>query len=191
MAPAPNDPRAIANLMLDESQRFARPITHVALQKLLYFAHALYLIQRGRPLVSGYFEAWPRGPVHPAVYESFKTAGNKVIDNRAVAIDPLTGEKSPVSRPTDSDVLGHVARIMAVFGGMTAGQLIELSHAPGGPWALAVDKGGTSFAYGARITDDLIKERFNRHKITVRAEYNQHHGDDLSEDQPPARHRSG
>ena len=31
------DPRGIANLMLDESQRIGRPLTNLALQKLLYF----------------------------------------------------------------------------------------------------------------------------------------------------------
>ena len=50
--------RAIANLILDEGDRIERPITNLALRKLLYFAHGLFLIERKRPLVSGYFEAW-------------------------------------------------------------------------------------------------------------------------------------
>ncbi|MFK4532089.1 putative phage-associated protein [Bradyrhizobium ottawaense] len=50
------DPRCIANLMLDESERIGQPLTNLALQKLLYFAHAIYLIEHRRPLVSGYFE---------------------------------------------------------------------------------------------------------------------------------------
>lgn len=65
-------------------------LTHVELQKLLYFAHALHLIQRGRPLLSGNFEAWPRGPVHPAVYQAFKTSGANPIRTRAAAKDPFT-----------------------------------------------------------------------------------------------------
>ena len=46
---APYDSRAIANLMLDEGQRHSRGITNLALQKLLYFAHGLFLVERSRP----------------------------------------------------------------------------------------------------------------------------------------------
>jgi len=61
----PYDARAIANLMLDEASEMDRGVTNLALQKLLYFAHSLFLIEYKRPLVSGYFEAWKLGPVHP------------------------------------------------------------------------------------------------------------------------------
>ena len=64
----PYDPRSIANLLLDEADRLAINITNLSLQKLLYFAHGLSLIEDGKPLVSGYFEAWQHGPVHPLVY---------------------------------------------------------------------------------------------------------------------------
>ena len=46
--------------MLDETARSSRVVHHLALQKLLEFAHALFLIENKRPLVSGYFEAWKR-----------------------------------------------------------------------------------------------------------------------------------
>ncbi len=49
------DPRGIANLMLDESERVGQRMTNLALQKLLYFAHAIFLIEQKRPLVSGYY----------------------------------------------------------------------------------------------------------------------------------------
>lgn len=43
--------------------------------KLLYFAHSIFLIEGKRALVSGYFEAWQNGPVHPAAYAAFETTG--------------------------------------------------------------------------------------------------------------------
>ncbi len=63
-----HDPRAIANLLLDLADEVGIPIGHVKLQKLIYFAHGVYLLEIGEPLVSGNFEAWQYGPVHPAVY---------------------------------------------------------------------------------------------------------------------------
>ncbi|EPZ76727.1 hypothetical protein M798_03280 [Brucella melitensis ADMAS-G1] len=38
----PYDPRAIANLMLDEADRSGIQVTNLALQKLLYFAHSIF-----------------------------------------------------------------------------------------------------------------------------------------------------
>ena len=52
------DPRAVANLLLDEADRRGVRITNLVLQKLLYFAHAQHLAQRGISPLSGYFEAW-------------------------------------------------------------------------------------------------------------------------------------
>jgi len=37
-----DDSRTIANLMLDESERVEHRVTNLALQKLLYFAHAIF-----------------------------------------------------------------------------------------------------------------------------------------------------
>src|SRR5260221_12006869 len=92
------DPRAICNLMLDEAQGRI-PITNLALQKLLYFAHGIYLVKTKYPLVYGYFEAWEYGPVHPTAYAAFKAAGDQSITFRAVKQHPLTGESSPIASP--------------------------------------------------------------------------------------------
>ena len=76
----PLDPRSFANLMLDEGDRLGIELTNLALQKLLYFAHGIFLNEsRGKPLVSGYFEAWQHGPVRPAAYKAFKGAGARPI----------------------------------------------------------------------------------------------------------------
>jgi uncharacterized phage-associated protein len=39
MTGGPYDPRAVANLMLDEADSSGIKVTNLALQKLLYFAH--------------------------------------------------------------------------------------------------------------------------------------------------------
>jgi uncharacterized phage-associated protein len=114
------DPRAIANLMLDEGDRHRRDITHIALQKLLYFAHGLFLIERKRPLVSGYFEAWEFGPVHPAIYQAFKGARDKPITFRATRKNIVAGELTPIATLDAPEVQAHISRIMAQYGGVTS-----------------------------------------------------------------------
>jgi len=163
----PYDPRAIANLMLDEAHRNDRALTNLALQKLLYFAHGLFLVERKKPLVSGYFEAWEFGPVHPAAYQAFKCAREQPISFRASRQNVVTGERSPVLPPDAPEVRAHVARIIAQYGGLTPGRLVDISHAKEAPWRFIVDKSRTGVAYGLRITDNVIAERFKHHKVSV------------------------
>jgi len=167
MAGAPYDPRAIANLILDEGERVGRETTNLALQKLLYFAHAIYLVQHKKPLVSGYFEAWRYGPVHPAVYASFKAAGERPIKARASARNVTTGEAVEIRTPAESEIVEHVRRTMAYYGQLTPGRLVDISHAKGAPWDYVANKARTSVALGLRISDDVILKFFKHHKISV------------------------
>lgn len=153
--------------MLDESDRIAQPVTHLALQKLLYFAHALFLIEQKRPLVSGYFEAWKNGPVHPAAYSAFKSAGRDPIRFRAMGINVATGARSRLAPPASPELQPHIARVMQSYGRMTPGRLVDISHAKDAPWQFIVDKGRTSLAFGLRIPDTVIVERFKHHKVSI------------------------
>ena len=166
MSRTPSDARSVANLLLDEA-RGRLPITNLALQKLLYFTHALHLVETKQPLVSGYFEAWQYGPVHPAAYRAFKAAGDRPIAFRARRQDPLTGQELDIPKIEDVDVLDHVRRVMALYGRITPGRLVELSHAPGAPWHFVVDKARTTMAFGLRIPDTVILERFKYHKVSI------------------------
>ena len=40
-------------------------ITHLKLQKLLYFCYGCYLARTGEELFAEPLEAWPKGPVEP------------------------------------------------------------------------------------------------------------------------------
>jgi uncharacterized phage-associated protein len=161
------DPRSIANLLLDEADRSGYRLTNLALQKLLYFAHAIFLIEQKRPLVSGYFEAWEYGPVHPTAYQAFRQAGAEPIEFRAERVDAATGARSEIVRPEDLPVRQHITRIVQSYGRMTPGRLVEISHAKGAPWDFIANKGRTSLAFGMRISDDVIRERFKHHKVSV------------------------
>ena len=163
----PCDPRAIANLLLDEADRLGLQVTNLALQKLLYFAHGLHLIQTGDPLVSGYFEAWQYGPVHPVVYKAFKTAGATPINMRASAIDPLTGQPRALDRLTDFSLVRLMQEVLRSYGQMSSGRLVDLSHAKGAPWDFIVDKARTNVAFGLRIPDSVIRDRFRFHKVSI------------------------
>jgi uncharacterized phage-associated protein len=160
----------VANLLLDEADARRRPLTNLVLQKLLYFAHARFLIEMKCPLLVGYFEAWRLGPVHPTVYQAFKVSGDRAIDFRASRADLLTGARSSSPRPSSPTVSDLLSEIVLSYGRMPAGRLVELSHAPNAPWDFIVNKHETSLAFGMRIPDNVIVERFKFHKIALPSE---------------------
>lgn len=167
MSRAPLDARAVCNALLDEAAKCGQPVTNLALQKLLYFAHGLYLIETGRPLVVGYFEAWQHGPVHPSAYAAFKHAKHHPIAFRAQRKDPLSGKLGDLALVTDEEALDRLRRVTRHYGAMSAGRLVELSHAKRGPWHFVVDSAKSAMVFGLRIPDDVIVERFRHHKVTI------------------------
>jgi uncharacterized phage-associated protein len=163
----PHDPRALGNLILDEADRFGHHVSNLSLQKLMYFCHGLYLVEMGQPLVKGYFEAWTHGPVHPGAYEAFKSAGRDPITFRAQKTNPVTGEHKQLEPINDPECGTIVSRVVAAYGGLSSGRLVELSHAPNGPWAKVVENSRTRPILGLRITDNIIRDRFRFHKVSV------------------------
>jgi len=161
------DPRAIANLLIEYSLERQQPISNLPLQKVLYFAHALYLIRHKKPLISGYFEAWKYGPVHPVVYNEFKQYESQPITEYASRLDIRTRMRSVVSLPSDQHVRSFVKEISDSYGMLSPSQLVEWSHRPSGPWHTVVGPpAGREGRYGLRITNETIISKFHNHRLT-------------------------
>lgn len=163
----PFDPRSVCNAILDEAATIGRPITNLALQKLLYFAHGHFLVETKKPLVSGFFEAWKYGPVHPTAYHAFKAVRARPISFRATIADPFTAEEISLPQLSDAGAIARVRRVVNTYGFLTAAQLVEISHAKNAPWADVVDRARTKTIPGLRISDSVIVERFRFHKVSV------------------------
>lgn len=167
MSGSPYDPRGVANLLLDEADRVGVSVSNLALQKLLYFAHGIHLNEKKCPLVSGYFEAWQYGPVHPTAYKAFRDAGGDPIAFRAQSQDVLTGASRPIAVPDDPAVTRLIQQVLNSYGRLSPGRLVDISHARNSPWHFVVDKARTSVAFGLRISDNMILERFKHHKVSI------------------------
>ena len=167
---APHDARSVANLILDEADRLHLSITNLALQKLLYFVHAIYLVEQKSALVTGYFEAWQHGPVHPAVTRAFERAGTEPIEFRAHAVDILTNSPRVLPVVDDPAAVRIVERVVRTFGPVPVGRLLDIVQAKNAPWDFIVGKSLQTVVLGMRIPDEVIAERFRYHKIAVGAE---------------------
>ncbi len=74
---SPND---VANWFLCNIDREAGDsITHLKLQKLLYYAQAWSLVLKGKSLFEEDFEAWAHGPVLPSIFEQYKNMGFQAL----------------------------------------------------------------------------------------------------------------
>lgn len=161
------DPRSVANLVIEEAIRRGTPVTNLSLQKIMYFIHGHFFAKTGRPLVSGHFEAWKYGPVHPLLYDSFRYAGSGALVEGAKKRDLMTGIVTDVERPDDAALSQWIVDTARGYFSLPPGRLIALSHARQSPWDILTRDRDGSRQYGLRITDDLLRERFKYHKIPV------------------------
>jgi uncharacterized phage-associated protein len=154
------DARAIANLLLNEADARGIKLSNLKLQKLLFLCHAFYLVDTTRPLVRGTFEAWRYGPVHREAYEAFKEFGAKPITRGADRFNPVAGVRQALPVPEDQAVHDVVRDVVRFYGGKSARELVELTHAKNGPWDQVVSRAETSANIGLKITDAVILQTF-------------------------------
>lgn len=155
------DGRSIANYILDYCDSRGRRVTNLALQKLVYFCHVWALISRGEPLVRHKFEAWEFGPVLPYLYRSFKNFDRAPIAGRATQIDPTDGRQRIVEYHFDEETESLLKETIEFYSRLSAGSLVDLSHAEGGPWHSVWNHAG-SVNPGMKIDDQSILEFYSR-----------------------------
>jgi uncharacterized phage-associated protein len=160
------DGRAVANFVLDECAAVGVPVTHLALQKLVYFCHVWSLIELGRPLVRQSFEAWQHGPVLQYLYREFKGFGDAPVTSRAVKQNPTTGCLEPARHEFDQLTAVLLTKVVAIYCRLSASTLREMSHAPGGPWDRVWHHGG-KINPGMRIDNREIERFYSRIRLPV------------------------
>jgi len=158
------DVREVANAILGIAEAEGLPVTNLALNKIVYFAHAWCLAQHGRPLVDSAFEAWQFGPVHPQVYRQLKVWQDKPIRGRLTRVDLVTGGDVPVEVRLDAPDLDLIRRITLFYAPLPAGRLVEISHEPGAPWDQVWDASEREARPGMVIPDSMT-ESFYRSKL--------------------------
>jgi len=97
-------------------------MTNLRLQKLLYYAQGWSLAIRGKELFSDPLEAWPFGPVVPAVYRKFKVHGAGAI--------PAVNVRAPNLEPEEKELVGRVWETYKVYSAIS---LSKMTHEEA-PW---------------------------------------------------------
>lgn len=99
-------------------------ITHLKLQKLVYYAQAWALALLGRPLFDEDFQAWAHGPVVPSLWRRFR-------DQRWNALEPVEA-----AHEFEPEVEHLLRDVLATYGEHSATALENLTHQEE-PWLRA------------------------------------------------------
>lgn len=129
-----HDGRAIANFILDYCDQNETELTNLKLQKLVYFCHAWHLVSFGEPLIKHTFEAWEFGPVLPYLYRTLSEYKDGPISGRLKKFDPHSGRQVEITYELEAKTRSFLKKIVNLYSNYSAGQLVELSHIPNGPW---------------------------------------------------------
>jgi uncharacterized phage-associated protein len=158
------DARALANLLLDLAEEVGIRLTHMAIHKIIYYAHGWYLAENNAPLVRQAFEAWDFGPVLKPVYEAFRQTGKKPVTMRAMHFDPVSGETHVVIAAFSPSDVSFVRNVLRAYGHLDALELSHLTHRTDGPWDQVWNAPGGKITLGMTISNDAIRRDFLHHR---------------------------
>lgn len=158
----PHSVFAVANAFINKANSTKRPLTHLKLQKLIYYASGYYLAAYDSPLIDHTFEAWEYGPVVPALYHEFKEFGNKHVRNLATELDWDSGEAVPVPPPEGDAKFERVLNfVWDNFSKYSAAELSSMTHQPDSPWDKTRKR--NMGIRDADIPNEDLKEHFSQY----------------------------
>jgi uncharacterized phage-associated protein len=125
-------------------------LTHLRLQKLLYYAQGWSLAMRDQAVFDEEIQAWAHGPVVRKVYPAFASYGNTPIDP----------EKIQEADDISLDESVFLISLWESYKGYSASSLREMTHREP-PWRNARGSCGPADKCETEITKEAMKEYFS------------------------------
>lgn len=95
------------------------PLTHLRLQKLLYYVQGWSLAVRNRPIFGDRIEAWSWGPVVPRVWRKFKQYGDTHI---------ISSQDEPAAQNLSEKDRSFIGRVWDAYKEFSAFKLSDMTH---------------------------------------------------------------
>jgi uncharacterized phage-associated protein len=143
-------------------------MSHLKLQKLLYYVQAWHLAILDDSIVEDQFRAWMHGPVSTKVWHHFKSANSPVFN--AVKIDPKAaknalGETRRILKPEQLSLIDDVE---TEYGKLNAYELEAQTHSEA-PWLNARAGTAPDESSNAIITKEAMKKFYRQRLYGKRA----------------------
>jgi len=145
-------PRLVAQFFLARAMSAGEPVTHLKLQKLVYYAYAHTLVRTGRQLFVEPILAWKHGPVVEHLYHELKQYG----------CDPIEFAQIP------AEVLPILDSVCEWYMPLSAWTLSQSTHQEL-PWQKAREGAGPDDSGEYHISDQDILEEFGKDKLVGKA----------------------
>lgn len=120
-------------------------ISHLKLQKLVYYCQGFHLVMFDRPMFNAKIEAWEHGPVVRELWFQFNSLGSNSIPA------PEHLNRADYSQ----DELELMDEVFEVYGQFSAWKLRNMTHAEP-PWSVAYSQGKNT-----EITHESLKSYFS------------------------------
>lgn len=138
--------KAVANFFLRKAKELGKNLTHLQIQKMVYFAHAVYFKNNHKPLIVDPVFAWKHGPVIQSLYDSFKHFGNSPITDFATELQMEDSGKIksiiPMVDLNDTSVCNFLDVAYNELHKLPGWRLRCVSHAKNGAWYKTVSSKG-------------------------------------------------
>lgn len=126
-------------------------LTHMRLQKLLYYVQGWSLGLRGAPFFHGRIEAWAHGPVVRDVYPAFADYDNW----------PIPAGEVPAPGGIEGDDLEFIRDVWDAYKPYSASALRQMTHEEA-PWIDARGGCGPADRCTNEITHEAMRRYFSR-----------------------------
>ena len=141
----------VANYILEISREESEDgeyelISHMKLQKLVYFCQGFSLALFEKPLFPEPIEAWTHGPVCPKLYRILKGYGSS----------PITAVIDPEKIALNEDEKLLIKMVYGVYGQYSASRLRKITHEEG-PWKNALTAAAIPYEAMAEYFESLIE----------------------------------
>lgn len=135
----------VAKYIISHEHEQNRVVSNLRLQKLLYFVQLKVLSETDAVCFNDIMQAWPLGPVVPAVYHKYKIFGVFDIWNSEIA-------NETDNHFDNKNIRKHIDSMLESCAARTDSRLVEISHSQS-PWKTAIACGS-----GTEITVESLKE---------------------------------
>ncbi|MFB0828009.1 Panacea domain-containing protein [Brevibacillus laterosporus] len=136
-------------------------VSHLKLQKILYYAYATYLLSTGEKLFKEPIVAYKYGPVVEEIYQKYKGYGSFEIDQKedrtfVIYRDEFTFTPSYmriISSRHGITAAKVIVDVLEKYLPYSPSELVDKTHAHGGPWSQVYEAG-----FNCVVDDDTIRK---------------------------------